>query len=204
MQGMKIFSRITRMFRVRRQRVFYISDSQDIVPVNMKADFNISDVTLDNVHRVTDFRGQEHSVRSCKLLEEGQYGIYAWRDSNVVGHGWAKICMQRRCRVNGYFDIYQGEAFIHYCNVKGDQRGQNIYPAILAALCQHLLGQAKVKRVIIDTEIDNEASLRGISKVGFKLLGTGTFLQIGSRLLLKHFVRSSSMCSSKAQPELPV
>jgi len=184
---------------VRHQRIFYLDDANDIVSVDAKVGIDIQEVTFANVESITDFRTREHVATFRRYLEEGQYGIYAWLDSKVVGHAWATVCKSSHCRVNGYMDIYQGEAFIHYCSVSKNQRGQGIYPSMLVALCQRLFSQAKVKRVLIDAEIDNIASLHGIAKVGFKPLGTGTYVQFREYLLFKHFVNLPSEFPVKAR-----
>ena len=88
--------------------------------------------------------------------------------------------------MNGYIKISQNEALIHYCNVSESHRGKNIYPAMLAALCQRLFSEVKVRRVLIDTEVDNKASLRGIANVGFKPLGKGTYIQFRGWLIYKN------------------
>jgi RimJ/RimL family protein N-acetyltransferase len=184
-----MISRIRRVLRVRRQRVFYLCDPDDIVAVNAKAAIiDITEVTLDNIDRVADFRSERYVGTFRRLLEGGQYGVYAWRDLKVVGHAWAKVCRGCHCRVNGYMDIRQNEALIHFCSVSQDQRGRNIYPAMLGALCQRLFTEASVSRVFIDTDINNQASLRGIGKVGFRPLGTGLYILLLGHLVFKRFV----------------
>ena len=185
--SMRVLSSIRQMLQIRRQRIFYLDDPASIMNVNMKTDVTISEVTFYNVERLIDFRSKRFVATFRKFLKEGQCGVYAWLDSKVVGHAWAKVCRPSRCRVNGYMDIYKGDALIHYCNVSEAHRGQIIYPLMLVALCQRLFSQAEVKRILIDTEFDNKASLQGIAKVGFKLLGTGTYVQFRGRLLFKRF-----------------
>lgn len=184
---MRILSRIRKLFKVRRILIFYLDDLSDIIPINSKVKICISEVSFDNVERVTDFRKKKHEAIFRKYLEEGQYGVYAWIDLKVVGHAWAKVCKRSRCRINRYMDISQNVALIHYCNVSEERRGQNIYPSMLVALCRRLFLQANVNRVLIDTEVDNKASLLGLVKVGFKLLGTGIYVQFRGRLLFKRF-----------------
>ena len=174
------------LFKVRRQQIFFFDNPNDIKDIAAMADIKLTEVTFDNVKHVMDFRSEEQVTNFLKLLKEGQYGIYAWIDSKVVGHAWAKVCKKRSCRVNGYMDISRDEALIHYCNVSKSYRRENIYPAMLATLCQRLFPEAKVLRVLIDTEVDNKASLRGIAKVGFKSLGKGTYIQFGGKLIYRY------------------
>jgi len=181
-----MISEIHNIFKIRRQQIFFLDDPNDINTVSTMVNIKLTEVTFDNVEHVTDFRSKEHAAKFYGFLEEGQYGIYAWIDSQVVGHAWAEVCRKCRCRVSGYMDISQNEAFIHYCNVSKSYRGKNIYPAMLAVLCQKLFSKVKIQRVLIDTEVNNKASLRGIAKVGFKPLGEGIYIQVRGRLIYKY------------------
>ena len=179
--------RTCQMINVRRQNIFFASGLDAVIPVVPKTGVNITEITCDNIECVADFRSEKYVGTFYRFLEQGQYGVYAWLNSKVVGHAWAKVCRDQSCRVNGYLDICRNEALIHFCNVKADQRGNNIYPAMLAVLCQRLFVEADVSRVLIDTEVKNQASLRGIAKVGFKPLGTGFYIQFRGRLIFKRF-----------------
>ena len=182
-----MISRIKRMFKIRRQKLFFLTNPNDINAVTAKKKINLIDVTFDNVDCVRDFRGETQVKTFHGFLKEGQYGVYVKFNEKVIGHAWAKICKKHRCRVNGYMDISKDEAFIHYCNVSDCHRGNNIYPNMLTVLCRRLFYEAKVSCVIIDTAVDNYASLRGIAKVGFKPLGVGTYFLFRGRLVFKHF-----------------
>lgn len=178
---------IRSLIKKRDQYVFYMDHPSAIVAITPKKHIIIKDVTRNNVDQVIDFRGERIRNIFNEFLDEQQYGIYAYLDSQVVGHAWARVCEEARCRVNGYLEIQYAEALIHFCKVKADQRGQNIYPMMLAALCGRLFDQANVQRILIDAEIDNIPSQRGIAKVGFKSLGKGTYLQIYKHLVYKKF-----------------
>jgi RimJ/RimL family protein N-acetyltransferase len=56
---------------------------------------------------------------------------------------------------------------------------------MLAVLCRYLFEHARVNKIFIDSAIDNNASLCGIEKVGFKLVGQFIFLQFRNRLIYK-------------------
>ena len=182
----KMISRIKQIFRIRRQKVFNLTSPDDINVVTAKKNIDFIDVTFDNVDIVKEFRGEAQVKAFREFLQEGQYGVYADFNGKVIGHAWAKVCRKHFCRVNGYIDISKDEALIHYCNVSECQRGNNIYPTMLIALCRRLFYEARVSRVIIDTAVDNYASLRGIAKVGFKPLVMGTYFQFRGRLLFKY------------------
>ncbi len=181
-----MLKKISNLLKIRRQQIFVIDNTNELNKIFLKGDIRLNEITFDNVDHIKDFRSEKHIARFRRFLEEDQYGIYACIESKVVGHAWAKICKKRSCRVNGYMGISQDEALIHYCNVSKSHRRRNIYPAMVATLCQRLFSELKVRRVLIDTEVDNKASLRGIAKVGFKTLRRGTYIQFIGQLIYKN------------------
>ena len=181
-----MLKKINNRLKVRRQKIYFIDDINELRDIYLNDDVRFSDITFDNVEHIKDFRSEKLITTFSEFLEDGQYGIYACMDSKVVGHAWAKVCTTQNTKVNGYINIFQNEALIHFCNVCEKHRGQNIYPAMLKILCQRLFSEAKILRVLIDTEMDNKSSLRGIRKVGFKSLGIGVYVQLLGRLIYKH------------------
>lgn len=180
-----MFKKIINIVKIRRQKIFFIDNPNDISTILLNANIRLTNISYDNVEHIKDFRSDKHITTFSKFLEDGQYGIYAWIDSKVVGHAWAKVCTKDSDKVNGYMDIFRDEALIHFCRVSENYRGKNIFPAMLETLCLRLFSEAKIWRVLIDTEVDNTASLRGINKVGFKPLGKGTYVQFRGRLIHK-------------------
>lgn len=176
-----MFLGLSNKFNIRHQLVFSLGP-RDLHNVATSKDIVFTKVTPDNIDSVLDFRDVNHLENFKKFLDDGQVGIYAWLDSKVVGHGWGKLCNGNCCRVNGYMDILHGEALIHYCNVKDAFRGNSIYPSMLIALSNMLFSEG-ARCVLIDTEIDNIASCKGIAKVGFKLRERCFYIQFCGRLL---------------------
>ena len=178
--------RIYKLFKKRKQKVFYLEKTDHIEEIHTKEQIEIIDISLDNVYRVKDFREEWYVNKFHDFLNQGHLGIYALIGPEVVAHAWVKVSTSDSCRINGYFDISEGEAFIHYCNVNKLHRGKNIYPFMLTNLCRKLFRIERVRLVLIDTEQSNYASLRGISKAGFKPKGVCTYIQVAGRLIFKH------------------
>ena len=59
---------------------------------------------------------------------------------------------------------------------------------MLRELALLLFTSTAIHRVLVDSEIANTPSLRGIAKAGFRPLASATYVQVGSCLLL-HWVR---------------
>lgn len=120
-----------------------------------------------------------------RFLNEGHLGVYALHRSKVIAHGWLIFNDKSSRILNGYIKIEYKEALIHYCKVMADFRGQNIYPTIIVALCRKAFNQFNVKRIIIDSEASNIASIKGIKKVGFQSIGKRLYFQCLGHFLFK-------------------
>ena len=185
---------LRRIVRIRRQLIFHIDDINNINPIDTLQGLVLSPITPENLDRIRDFRDERYRVKFRTLLDDGQVGIYALLDSVVVGHAWAFVCRKAKCRLNGYWDIRANEAAIHMCNVKPELRGNHVFPAMVAALCRNLLSDGGVDTVLIDTEQDNSASIKGIAKVGFgPPHGIGLYIQVLGRRLYSRV----SICSPR-------
>jgi len=73
-----------------------------------------------------------------------------------------------------------GRAFLYNFHTLEEYRGRRFYPALLLAM-RHVLGREKVTEFVIDVDVRNTASARGIEKGGFALVGQVAFLTLCSR-----------------------
>jgi len=188
----KVKSIVSRLFKIRHQYIFYINNFEKINEIVPKINVKFEEIGFDNIEGVIKFRDWKYVKTFKRFLELGHYGIYAFVDSKAVAHLWSIICRTVHCRINGYMDIYQNEAFIHFCYVKEKYRGKNIYPTMLKILCQKLFSDFKIKRIWIDTETYNIASFKGIEKVGFKPYGKGFYFQFCGHLIFKFFKKTKN------------
>ncbi|MHC4075434.1 MAG: hypothetical protein ACYSRZ_03350 [Planctomycetota bacterium] len=88
-----------------------------------RAEVRITNVDWNNVDDVKDFRAQKTVDTFHGYMEENRIGVYAWVDSQVVGHAWAVVCDGKSFKANGYFKLHNNQALIHFCNVKESCRG---------------------------------------------------------------------------------
>jgi RimJ/RimL family protein N-acetyltransferase len=65
----------------------------------------------------------------------------------------------------------KGTALIGYCWTHPDMRGRGIYPVSLRSVISELHRRG-IDRILIETDIENKPSCRGIEKAGFQLLRT--------------------------------
>jgi len=183
----RTFDRLRGCFKLRRQRAFACPAPDELPEVDAAIPIALEPVTPENVDRVTDFRTRAEAAGFRAFLDRGQVGLFAVHDGRVIGHAWAVVCRGGRCLANGYFRLRAGEALIHFCRVGDSWRGKRVYPAMLAALAKRLLADEGVRRVLVDSEAANAASLRGIARAGFREIGRGTYVQVFGRLVMARF-----------------
>lgn len=61
------------------------------------------------------------------------------------------------------------QAFIHYCRTAEKYRGRKLYPALLGGILQQLRISGSTRCAIISCRKDNMASIKGITRAGFRL-----------------------------------
>lgn len=186
---MKLLGTIFGRLLVRRQVTFLLDSPDEIVDVRPRGAVTLLPATEENVLKAAEFRGQGIAELFARYLEEGQSGVYAFDGGEVVGHTWGILCLTparawRRMYANGYFRLLRGEALIHFCSVRDDCRGRGIYPAMLVLLGRRLFERG-ARRVYIDCDRGNAASIRGLRKVGFRPLESVLYIQYRDRLIFR-------------------
>jgi ribosomal protein S18 acetylase RimI-like enzyme len=96
----------------------------------------------------------------------------------VVSFGWATY----QGRTIGPIQLAEasGRAFLYNFHTLEEYRGRRFYPALLLAM-RHILGREKVTEFVIDVDVRNTASARGIEKGGFVLAAQVAFLTLFAR-----------------------
>jgi len=191
-----LISKAKQTLKFIRVKILVLNAPFELMDLPSRKDIMITQVTFDNLTAITDFRSKDILPTFRDFLEEGDIGVYAYRNSKVVGHLWGKVCRQESCRVHGYFDIARDEALILYGNVSEDCRGLRIFESMMITLCHLLFSKAKVSRILADPWVDNVPSWKGILKVGFKQDGVGTYIQFGHILVFRH-ISKMDKCSNK-------
>jgi len=112
----------------------------------------------------------------------------------VVSFGW--VTYQDRAIGPIQLAEASGRAFLYNFHTLEGYRGQRLYPILLLAM-RHVLSRAKVTEFVIDVDVRNTASARGIAKAGFVPVAQVTFLTVfarwrclGSRTMLERTASS--------------
>jgi len=121
--------------------------------------------------------GEPNGLVAPRLAHGDEF--FGWLlDGRVVSFGWTT----RQDRTVGPFQLTEvpGRAFLYNFYTLEGYRGRRLYPALLLAI-RHLLGIENVADFVIDVDLRNTASTRGIEKGGFVPVAQVAFLTLFAR-----------------------
>ncbi len=121
--------------------------------------------------------GEPNGLVAPRLAHGDEF--FGWMiGGRVVSFGWVTY----RDRTIGSFKLAEasGRVFLYNFHTLGCYRGQSLYPALLLAM-RYVLGLEKVTEFVIDVNVRNTASARGIEKGGFVQAAQVAFLTLFSR-----------------------
>lgn len=150
-----------RLFRLKKEEtVFQTSDlAIEMVPI-----------TEENVHLVRELRAPEYEEQFKYQLSLGDFGYYAYHEGAPVGYGWVK----HKGSEDFFFRIEDGCAYLCRFFVHASARGHGVYPEIISRLIRE---DSSAKAFYIAVERGNDASERGLKKVGFKFVREYGFIR---------------------------
>jgi GNAT superfamily N-acetyltransferase len=110
-----------------------------------------------------------HVVEIPDQLAQGEVCISGWAGSELAFYLWVQFKHRRLARLT-CVPLAKSRAAIYRAFTREDFRGRRIYPAGLQFACDWLAGQG-IRRVLIDHDVRNLASEKGIVAAGFRPLG---------------------------------
>ena len=145
-------------------------DYNNIRYVDARIPVSFINITDNNYYRVKGLVKDNFYVKDFRrMLRMGDHGVYTCVNDKIVGYGWVKIKGSR----DYFFRI--NNAYLCRFYVDPSCRGLNLYPATILYLIKHLKG---ITKYYIACDVDNYASIKGIRKIGFKLLCDLSFVRI--------------------------
>jgi RimJ/RimL family protein N-acetyltransferase len=150
------------------ERVLYEIDAVEAVvpestPDRSVAIYDAASTIPERVLRFVEPGGRDYleGVRRSDLLYVGEF------EGNLVHFGY----VMRQTRETAVLGEPAGTPLIGNCWTDPRARGRGIYPyALRAVVC--FLRDRGMRRILIETDVSNTASRRGIEKAGFRLIRT--------------------------------
>lgn len=150
----------------------------------------VTDIDDSSIEDLAAFHFYGHSKGEIlRYLAEGQRCYVAQHKGQVISCYW--------CVTGEYYDYYLKRRFYLADNEEyllgfftlAEFRGKEIFPYLLEASSQERVQSCPDLQAIIFVRVNNQASLRSVHKLGFKIIGRVRFIEIlGVRfhLLLGH------------------
>jgi GNAT superfamily N-acetyltransferase len=172
--------------------VYIIRGLNDFPMIEPKIKCNLVPITLDNCHRVKDFREESRVAQYREKLNNNEIGCFAEHNGKMIGSIWATINKAKIPRVVQTFKrIMYNEASTHDAVVSEAFRGMRIGPYLVSNMRAYLFKEHAVSRIITDVSIRNHASLQMQEKLGskidHKMLCISIFDKPVLKLVLKRF-----------------
>ena len=169
---------------------FVISHCADLNPRDVVPPYDLVPVTLDNFHRVLEFREESRVSEYREKVLRNEIGLFAEYRRAVIGSIWATLNRSDRpVVVRRYMPLLPNEALIHDI-VTGDQfRGMGVGSHMVYGMAARLLEQFAVSRIVVDVSVKNVPSLRMMAKVGAPLKERALYVSTCGTLLYSKIIR---------------
>ncbi len=176
--------------KIYHERLFQLQ-REKIVPCVSGLQLDYVKITADNLSLVEHLRGKEYVQQFEYQLSQGDFGYYVFFEGRPIGYGWVK----HPGSDDFFFDI--GENCCYLCRffVHESMRGHGIYPELLNTLISR---ESECNLFFIAAERGNEASERGLRKVGFSFLSEFSFVRAYRKTFNKKRLTDTEISAAKS------
>lgn len=126
-------------------------------------------ITMDNYHRVGEFRERDRISEYRTKLIDKELGFFVEHSGNIVASIWATINSGQVSMVaRRHIRLRPNEALIHDIVTGETCRGNGIGPFMVGKIVSALLNEYGSTKIIIDVNVNNHSSLRMMQKTGLQ------------------------------------
>jgi len=183
-------TKMQKIFWPNLSKIFVIRGLDDFIMVEPKIKCEFIPISLDNYHRVVDFREENRISNYRDKLARNEIGYFAEHNGKMIGSVWATINKTDTPRVVQKFTkIMYNEALVHDNVVSEKFRGMRVGPFMEASMFIVLFSEYGVNRIKADVNVRNHASLQMLDKlnlrVDHRLLCIAVFNKVILELVLR-------------------
>jgi hypothetical protein len=159
-----------KVFWIQICKGFIIKGMSEFKMVEPRIKCEFIPITLDNCHRVTDFREADRISQYRDKLANDELGWFAEHNGKMVGSMWATINKTEVPRVvMAYKKVKYSEGVAYDGIVSEKFRGMLVGPFMLTRLFESLFKEYGVSRITGDSNVKNRASLRCWEQAGIRI-----------------------------------
>jgi hypothetical protein len=183
---------LQKTFWVYLTKNFFVTSPDDFTKVEPILGCKCLPITMENYHRVRDFRDESRVSEYRAKLVHREIGFFAEFDGKMVGSIWATVNDAGvPAVVRTYMRLMPNEALVHDIVTGEEFRGMGMGPFMLGNICAVLLGEFAVNKIVIDVNVRNRRSLRMMDKAGLqahqKMLSVSAFGKLVLQKLLRQY-----------------
>jgi RimJ/RimL family protein N-acetyltransferase len=141
-------------------------------------DLDVEELAPERLHHLGEigpFSGEEAMAR----VRRGDRCYAVWRDGELAHYSWVQLTGTHAIDAAALtVPVTPGELWIYNCRTAERYRGRGYYPSTLRTIVDRSFAEGFTRACIYAADT-NVASLRGISRAGFKRIATLRALHIG-------------------------
>lgn len=180
---MRNFLKIKKLF-------LYKSSISELKSIDCRLPIGIDFITNENTFKVLNFR--DKIIENCfkYMVSNKEIGIYGILDNHAIAHAWCIINDGKgKKKMGPFYKTKSKIAYIFFCNVKEEFRGNNIYPYLLYNLIKIVNEKYNIDTFYGDIDFHNIASQKGAEKIGFRLYKRCKFIIILNHVINKYILK---------------
>ena len=187
----KLKKRLQKIFWIYPCNIFIIKGMNEFQMLDPKIKCDFVPITLDNCHRVKDFREESRILQYKDKLAHNEMGYFAEHNGKIVGSIWATVNKtQVPNLVRRFVKLMPNEGLIHDIVTGENSRRMGVGTIMVSRIVPILLKEWKLNRILIDVNIKNWASLKMMGKLHFqkdqKVLYVSAFGKVWRLVLRKY------------------
>ena len=184
--------KLKKIFWIYVCNVYVFKGMNDFQMVEPRIKCNFIPITLNNCHRVTDFRETGIIIQYRNKLTNNEIGFFAEHNGKMIGSIWATINTTATPRiVEKYFKIMPNEGHFHNIVVSKKFRGMRVGAFMESSMPSLLFAEYGLNRVTTDVDVRNVVSLGMLKQIGaqidHKLLCVSVFNRPILQLVLRKY-----------------
>lgn len=170
--------------------VYVIQNVNEFKMVEPAINCSFIRVTLDNCHRVVDFREENRITDYRNKLTRKEIGYFAEHNGKMIGSVWATINKTDiPLIVQTTKKLMYNEGLVHDNVVSENFRGLRIGPFMESSMFSVLFSEYGLSKIIADVNVRNRASLQMFPKLGLRVNRKVLYVMVFDKLILKPVLR---------------
>ena len=182
--------KLQKIFRIYVCNNYVINDISEIIMIEPKINCRFIPITLDNCHRVRDFREEGRISQYRDKLNHKEIGYFAEYEGKMIGSIWATINKTEvPCVVQTFFKLMPNEGMFHDIVVSENFRRMRIGAFMESSMPASLFKEFGLSRLITDVNIENRGSLGMLEKVGFRIDNKTLYVSVFGRSVVQLIIK---------------